>query len=126
MSWERANPHTCADGFLCKGHKVDVKYTKDPIYGTVRNATCIRCKQNCNTSCIPNQNYRDQTGRSGIKAKMEKVEPVWRDPKTGMTLNEIRKNSDKKLQDYIEKANARHEKEMKELKEKYEKILNEF
>ena len=61
MSWERAEAHTCADGYFCKGHKVNVVYEKqkDGYYKgeTMRVPYCERCKQSCSTETITNQNF---------------------------------------------------------------------
>jgi hypothetical protein len=98
MSWERAAAHSCADGRPCIGHKVNVVYKKretDNAGQMTRESYCSRCHQSCETECIPNQNYRDQTGRGSIacygKKKKLKPCPVWRDPKTNLTVEEMMK-----------------------------------
>ena len=109
MSYERAQTHRCADGFICKGHKVTTKYTnekigklqakrlgksEDTILVTASNF-CDRCNQSCSTEIIENQNYRDMTGRgSCITKKKKKAIPckVWRDPETGKTMKEMMKD----------------------------------
>jgi len=106
-SYERASVHTCADGFVCKGHKVTTKYTdrkigkleakrlgksEDTKIVTESNF-CDRCNQSCSTEIIENQNYRDMTGRGSCITKKKKAIPckVWRDPETGKTLKEMMK-----------------------------------
>ena len=100
MSWERAETHTCADGFVCRGHKVNVVYEKqkDGYYKgeTMRIPYCERCKQSCSTETITNQNYRDMTGRKSAAcfSKKKKAIPckVWRDAETGKTMKEMMKD----------------------------------
>ena len=62
MSWERAEPHNCKDGFKCYGHKVFVKYEKVEFCGKMvfsRNATCNRCGESCGTMQIaPHKEHR--------------------------------------------------------------------
>mgnify|MGYP003677949272 CR=1 FL=1 len=96
MSWERAAAHSCADGRPCIGHKVNVVYKKRDTGQMARVPYCNRCNQSCETECIPNQNYRDQTGRGSAacygKKKKLKPCPVYRDPTTGQTVAEMMKD----------------------------------
>ena len=114
MSYERAQTHRCADGFICKGHKVTTKYTnekigkleakrlgksEDTIFVTASNF-CDRCNQSCSTEIIENQNYRDMTGRGSAcstKKKKAVVEPEYRDPETRMTIKEMKEDSARKI-----------------------------
>ena len=94
MSWERAETHSCADGFVCRGHKVNVYYEKLDDGTTQRAAYCNRCNQSCSTECIPNQNYRDMTGKRSVCSTKKKKEipcKVWRDAETGKTMKEMMK-----------------------------------
>ncbi len=101
MSWERADVHTCADGRICRGHKVTTRYYTDPIYGNCLEHRCERCKQSCDMIRIENQNWRDKTGMESASCfkKEEKIEPEWRDPKTGKTLKEMKAEGDKELKE---------------------------
>ncbi len=114
MSWERASAHKCADGYFCIGHKVNVVYKKqeDGFYkGMMRIPYCNRCNQICETECIPNQNYRDQTGRGSTKKKKLKPCPEYRCPETGMTIKEMIEDSARKLKKNIQKQQAKSRKE---------------
>ena len=118
MSWERAETHTCADGFVCRGHKVNVVYEKqkDGYYKgeSIRVPYCERCKQSCSTEIIENQNYRDMTGRGSCitkKKKKEVVEPVYRDPETGMTIKEMKEDSARQIKEDREKMQEKLRKE---------------
>jgi len=95
MSWERAENHSCSDGRPCMGHKVNVEYVKSEIDSQLhRVARCGRCNESCTTTTIPNQNYRDMTGRRSVcSTKKKKAIPcmVWRDPETGKTMKEMMK-----------------------------------
>ena len=127
-SWERASVHTCADGFVCRGHKVTTNYThekigkleakrlgksEDTIFVTASNF-CNRCNQSCSTEIIENQNYRDMTGRGGrcvTRKKKEVVEPEYRDPETGMTLKEMKEDSARQIKEDREKMQEKLRKE---------------
>tara|TARA_R110000787_G_scaffold243675_1_gene349658 strand:+ start:76 stop:417 length:342 start_codon:yes stop_codon:yes gene_type:complete len=107
MSWERAENHSCSDGRPCSGHKVNVEYVKSEIDSQLhRVARCGRCNESCTTETIPNQNYRDMTGRGSCITKKKKKEIpciVWRDPETGLTIAEMRKSieeSKKRSEDF--------------------------
>ena len=128
MSYERASVHRCADGFICKGHKVTTKYTdrkigkleakrlgksEDTKIVTESNF-CNRCNQSCSTEIIENQNYRDMTGRGGrcvTKKKKEVVEPEYRDPETGMTIKEMKEDSARQIKEDREKMQEKLRKE---------------
>ena len=116
MSWERAETHSCADGFVCRGHKVNVYYEKLEDGTTQRAAYCNRCNQSCSTECIPNQNYRDMTGRGSCvtRNKKEVVEPEYRYPDgefKGMTIKEMKEDSARKLKKDKEKLQEKLRKE---------------
>jgi hypothetical protein len=127
MSYERAQTHRCADGFICKGHKVTTKYTnekigklqakrlgksEDTILVTASNF-CDRCNQSCSTEIIENQNYRDMTGRGSCvtRKKKEVVEPVYRDPETGMTIKEMKEDSARQIKKDKQKMQEKLRKE---------------
>jgi len=115
MSWERAELHSCSDGRPCRGHMVNTYYETDKATGqTLRKNYCNRCSEQCSTECIPNQNYRDMTGRGSCitkKKKKEVVEPVYRDPETGMTIKEMKEDSARKLKKNKEKLQEKLRKE---------------
>ena len=99
MSWERADVHTCADGRLCRGHKVSTRYYEDPNYGTLMEHLCDRCHEKCSVVTITNQNWRDKTGMGNYKPKEEKPKPEWRDSKTGKTLKEMKADSAREIKE---------------------------
>ena len=115
MSWERAENHSCSDGRPCSGHKVNVEYVKSEIDSQLhRVARCGRCNESCTTETIPNQNYRDMTGRGSCitkKKKKEVVEPVYRDPETGMTIKEMKEDSARQIKEDREKMQEKLRKE---------------
>ena len=114
MSWERAELHSCSDGRPCRGHMVNTYYEKDKATGqTLRKNYCNRCSEQCSTECIPNQNYRDMTGRGSCvtRKKKEVVEPEYRDPETGMTIKEMKEDSARKLKKDKEKLQEKLRKE---------------
>ena len=111
MSWERAELHSCSDGRPCRGHMVNTYYETDKATGqTLRKNYC---NQSCSTEIIENQNYRDMTGRGSCvtRKKKEVVEPVYRDPETGMTIKEMKEDSARKLKKNKEKLQEKLRKE---------------
>ena len=114
MSWERAETHSCADGFICRGHKVNVYYEKSEDGTSKRAAYCNRCNQSCSTETIENQNYRDMTGRRSAcptRGKKVIIEPEYRDPETGMTLKEMKEDSARQIKEDREKMQEKLRKE---------------
>ena len=117
MSWERAELHSCSDGRPCRGHMVNTYYEKDKATGqTFRKNYCNRCSQQCSTEFIPNQNYRDMTGRGSCvtRKKKEVVEPEYRYPDgefKGMTIKEMKEDSARQIKEDRKKMQEKLRKE---------------